>query len=108
MVNSEQVNGTKPYQVRAKSGSKEENDLLSSKAPRMQHERDESHDSQASGVRDDIKQAYDDVMEGQMDTDQRRQRGVEFTVDANAQAKESAPIVPPDDSPVQNPRDKLD
>lgn len=105
MANSEQVNGVKPYQVRAKSSAEGEKDLLSPTAPRMPHERDESHD-QRSGVRDDIKQAYDDVMSGQMDTDQRTQRGVEFTVDNNEEAKENAPIVPPNDSAVKNPLDK--
>jgi hypothetical protein len=51
--------------------------------PRLPHERDESHDSQASQPgppRDDIKQAYKDVMEGQVDTDLREGRGVDAVV----------------------------
>lgn len=104
MTNSEQVNGVKPFQVRAKSSDKEETDLMSKRTPRMPHERDEAADSQSSGVHDDIKQAYDDVMEGQMDTDLRTQRGVEFTQPKNEEQK-NAPIIPPQDSPVRNPRD---
>lgn len=49
--------------------------------PRMPHERDESHDSQTSGPRDDMKQAYDDIQHGLVDTDLRGQRGVEEVVD---------------------------
>ena len=64
----------KPYQVRTKRPAKED------ATPRMPHERDESEDSQASEPRGDIKQAYDDIMEGQMDTDLREQRGVEEVV----------------------------
>lgn len=104
MANSEQVNGVKPFQVRAKSSAKDESDLLSKRTPRMPHERDESADSQSSGVHDDIKQAFDDVMEGQMDTDLREQRGVEFTQPKNEEQRK-APIIPPPGSPVRNPRD---
>ena len=35
--------------------------------PRLPHERDESDDSQQSGPREDIRQAYDDIMSGQQD-----------------------------------------
>jgi hypothetical protein len=45
--------------------------------PRFPHERDESYDSQSSGPRKDIKQAYDDVTSGQVDTDLRDERGVD-------------------------------
>lgn len=83
-VKSEQVNGAVPFQVKAKGeGGKGESNLTGDTAPRLPHERDESQDSQAEGgdaVRDDIKQAFDDVMSGQMDTDLREQRGVEQTV----------------------------
>lgn len=48
--------------------------------PRLPHERDESDDSQSSAPRDDIKQAYRDLMEGQVDTDRRGIRGVETIV----------------------------
>lgn len=48
--------------------------------PRLPHERDESDDSQQDGPRDDIRQAYDDLMAGQQDTDLREQRGAEEVV----------------------------
>ena len=48
--------------------------------PRLPHERDESDDSQASGPRDDMRQAYLDITNGQVDTDLRAGRGVEETV----------------------------
>jgi hypothetical protein len=105
MANSEQVNGVKPFQVRAKSSAKDETDLISRRTPRMPHERDEAADSQSSGVRDDIKQAFDDVMEGQMDTDLREQRGVEAS-QPKTEEQRRANIVPPSDSPVRNPRDR--
>lgn len=47
---------------------------------RMPHERDESDDSQESAPRRDIKQAYDDLMKGQVDTDLRETRGVDAVV----------------------------
>lgn len=65
--------------------------------PRLPHERDESHDSQAtkSGPpRDDMKQAYQDLMDGQVDTDLRETRGVDAVVNN-----------PPGPSPV-NPSDQ--
>jgi hypothetical protein len=48
--------------------------------PRMPHERDESDDSQASVPRDDIKQAYTDLQNGQVDTDLRETGGVDEVV----------------------------
>jgi hypothetical protein len=51
--------------------------------PRLPHERDESDDSQASQPgppRDDIKQAYRDLQNGQVDTDLRESRGVDAVV----------------------------
>lgn len=48
--------------------------------PRLPHERDESDDSQQSGPRDDMRQAYEDIMSGQLDTDLRESRGVEEVV----------------------------
>ncbi|HWT71095.1 MAG TPA: hypothetical protein VN361_02805 [Oxalicibacterium sp.] len=44
---------------------------------RLPHERDESFDSQDDRPRDVIKQAHDDIAEGQMDTDRRGMPGVE-------------------------------
>lgn len=49
--------------------------------PRMPHERDESADSQQSGPREDMKQAYEDIERGLKDTDLREQRGVEKMVE---------------------------
>lgn len=48
--------------------------------PRLPHERDESDDSQQSDVRAPMRQAYDDIMSGQQDTDLREGRGVEEVV----------------------------
>ncbi|HJV83830.1 MAG TPA: hypothetical protein VJ698_00025 [Noviherbaspirillum sp.] len=49
--------------------------------PRMPHERDESEDSQAQGpVRDEMKQAYEDLQNGQVDTDLRETGGVDEVV----------------------------
>ena len=47
---------------------------------RMPHERDESEDSQESEPRKVIKRAYDDLMEGQVDTDLRETSGVDEVV----------------------------
>ncbi len=48
--------------------------------PRLPHERDESGDSQQSEPRPEIRQAYEDIMSGQQDTDLRETRGVECVV----------------------------
>ena len=48
--------------------------------PRLPHERDESDDSQESVVRDDMKQAYIDLQQGQVDTDLRNTSGVDAVV----------------------------
>jgi hypothetical protein len=64
-----------PFQV--KTGKPEKPDSM----PRMPHERDESDDSQQSGQRKVMKQAFDDIQNGQKDTDAREQRGVEKTVE---------------------------
>lgn len=48
-----------------------------SATPRLPHERDESDDSQESGAREDIQQAYEDIQRGLLDTDLRGMRGVE-------------------------------
>ncbi len=64
----------KPFQVSTQRPQRK--DVL----PRLPHERDESDDSQQSGPREDIRQAYDDIMSGQQDTDLREGRGVEETV----------------------------
>lgn len=64
----------KPFQVSTRQ-PRHKNAL-----PRLPHEHDESDDSQQSGPRDDMRQAYVDVMSGQQDTDLRETRGVEATV----------------------------
>ena len=48
--------------------------------PRMPHERDESEESQESVVRDDMRQAYEDLKNGQVDTDLRQTGGVDEVV----------------------------
>lgn len=64
----------KQHQVRTKRPVKE------GVAPRMPHARDESDDSQESGTRDEIKQAYTDLQQGQVDTDLRDTGGVDEVV----------------------------
>ena len=64
----------KPFQVSTQRPRR--TDLL----PRLPHERDESDDSQQSEPRDTIRQAFDDIMSGQQDTDLREGRGVEEVV----------------------------
>lgn len=62
------------HQVRTGRPTDEQTDF------RMPHERDESEDSQSSGARKVIKRAYDDLMEGQVDTDLRETSGVDEVV----------------------------
>jgi hypothetical protein len=64
----------KQHQVKTKRPVKE------GVTPRMPHERDESDDSQESVIRDDIKQAFIDLQEGQVDTDLRNIGGVDEVV----------------------------
>ncbi len=59
--------------------------------PRLPNERDESDDSQESPLRSNIKQAFDDLMAGQQDTDLREQRGVEEVVKAHTEAMRTRP-----------------
>lgn len=68
--------GKEPFQVSTQRPRR--HDLT----PRLPNERDESDDSQESGVRDDMRQAYDDLMAGQQDTDLHGQRGIEEAVKA--------------------------
>ncbi len=58
--------------------------------PRLPHERDESDDSQQSHVRAPMRQAYDDIMSGQQDTDLREGRGVEEVVKGQVGRPEEA------------------
>lgn len=64
----------KQHQVRTKRPAKAD------ATPRMPHERDESEDSQESPVRSDMKQAFDDLQSGQVDTDLRETGGVDEVV----------------------------
>jgi len=71
--------GTRPFTVDlTKPDGKEQ-------VPLQPNDRDEvpggTQDSQKGGPREVMEQAYDDVMQGQVDTDLREQRGVEKTVD---------------------------
>lgn len=63
-------------------------------APRLPHERDESEDSQASGPREDMQQAYEDIENGLVDTDLRGSLGVDDAT--RARHNTSAPISPAD------------
>lgn len=73
-----------PFQV--KTGKPVKDDAI----PRQPHERDESEDSQESGQRDVIRQAFIDVTNGQVDTDLREQRGVEEVVKADPEKSRKA------------------
>lgn len=64
----------KPFQVSTQRPRRKDS------LPRLPHEIDESNDSQPSEVRDDIRQAFNDIMSGQQDTDLREGRGVEEVV----------------------------
>lgn len=66
----------KQHQVKTKRPVKE------NATPRMPHERDESDDSQESPPRDDMRQAYIDLQEGQVDTDLRNTSGVDEVVNS--------------------------
>lgn len=68
------TSASKQLEVRTGPPAREES------TPRLPHERDESEDSQTSGVRPDIKQAFDDLQDGQMDTDLRGMHGVDEVV----------------------------
>jgi hypothetical protein len=78
-----------PFQV--KTGKPVKNEAI----PRQPHEHDESADSQESGQRDVIRQAYIDVTTGQVDTDMREQRGVEEVVKAQTEKSRNASANPP-------------
>ena len=75
--------------------------------PRLPHERDESDDSQQSPVREPIRQAYDDIMSGQQDTDLREGRGVEEVVKDQVRGKrKAAPDQAPPAPATQRPQGK--
>lgn len=64
----------RPFQVRTARPVRD--DVV----PRQPNEVDESADSQESGSRSDMVQAYEDVVSGMQDTDCHGQRGVEDVV----------------------------
>ncbi|MDB5764831.1 MAG: hypothetical protein JWQ21_3826 [Herminiimonas sp.] len=82
----------KPFQVSTKKPVRKD------AMPRMPHERDESEDSQSSAPRDDMKQAYRDITQGQVDTDLREQRGVEEAVKPHDATRNKATGNPADDA----------
>jgi len=65
-------------------------------APRLPHEHDESHDSQSSGPREDMRQAHWDITHGLVDTDLHGERGVEEVVkdDQRRQSGQSSTPAP--------------
>ena len=69
-------------------------------APRLPHERDESDDSQSSGPREDMQQAYEDIENGLVDTDLRGSLGV----DEATRARHNTPgKTPPDPGRARDP-----
>jgi hypothetical protein len=85
----------KPFQVRTKKPVRKD------AIPRLPHERDESEDSQASGPRGDMKQAYLDIANGQVDTDLRETRGVEEVVKTQRGTRAKPPANPPANAPAK-------
>lgn len=73
--------------------------------PRLPHERDESDDSQQSEVRAPMRQAFDDIMSGQQDTDMREGRGLEEVVkDQVRRQRDAAQDEAPPTPGTQRPR----
>ena len=72
-----QVSTTKKHVDKEKADEQNHVSDKDEKSPRLPHERDESVDSQEDKPREDMKQAFDDINEGQMDTDRRGIPGVE-------------------------------
>lgn len=83
----------KPFQVTTKRP------VRKNAVPRLPHEQDESEDSQASGPRGDMKQAYLDLKNGQVDTDLRETRGVEKVVKTQRGTRDRTPANPPAKAP---------
>ena len=80
--------GTRPFTIDlTKTDGKEQ-------VPLQPNDRDEAPGGTQSGngePREVIKQAYKDIMQGQVDTDLREQRGVEETVDTEFKPADSPP-----------------
>jgi hypothetical protein len=74
-VKEEHVSNVKPHHEK---GSAAEHGGNNEDSPRLPHERDESSfGKQSEKSHDVIKQAYDDIDQGQLDTDRRGMPGVE-------------------------------
>ena len=84
--NSRQLDG-KPKHANVDTNKSQKEDGT----PQMPHERDESQASQTSAPRDIMKQAYQDIKSGQVDTELRGTRGVEaVNKPAPSKSRESA------------------
>ena len=64
--------------------------------PLMPHERDESDEPAEVQQRDDIKQAYEDLQQGMVDTDLRGSLGTENIADAPQKLPADISGAPPD------------
>jgi hypothetical protein len=80
--------GTRPFTVDLSTAEDKD------QAPKQPNDRDESTGGKAAAdgaPREVMKQAYDDIAQGQVDTDLREQRGVEKTVDTEFKPATSMP-----------------
>jgi len=80
--------GTRPFTVDLTNNDGKE------QVPMQPNDRDEAPGGTQSGngtQREVMKQAYKDIVQGQVDTDLREQRGVEETVDTEFKPAESMP-----------------
>lgn len=66
-----------PRRARSGGGDRARRSGADDSAPRLPHERDASADSQYTEPRRVLKQAHDDIEQGQQDTDRRGVRGYE-------------------------------
>lgn len=55
--------------MKSKISLAEKHSVKPTSQPRLPHEHDESSDSQGGGVRDEMKQAHNDIVTGKQDTD---------------------------------------
>lgn len=86
------VTPTTPARRQANTKAKVRNDG----APRMPHERDEAPDDQSIAPRKDMKQAYDDLQNGQVDTDLRNTPGVDSVMSPPAETRPPRKKLKPD------------
>ena len=76
------------HTVNTKQPDKRAAGLAGKGTPRMPYERDESVDGEENPIQSVMKQAYDDLESGQVDTDRHGMRGVEALFDERAGAEE--------------------